>query len=57
MVFNRKELLESTGKILEENGIRYPYSADLRQVWEKSSAMTKATHGVEPTAATISAAP
>jgi S1-C subfamily serine protease len=45
MVFNRKELLDSTGKILEENGIRYPYSADLRQVWEKSSAMTKATHG------------
>ncbi|HTN71554.1 MAG TPA: hypothetical protein VMO00_10745, partial [Methylomirabilota bacterium] len=45
MVFNRKDILESTGKILEDNGIRYPYSADLRPVWEKTtSAMTKA-HG------------
>jgi len=34
MVFNRKDLLEATGKILEENGIRYPYSQDLRAVWE-----------------------
>lgn len=34
MVFNRAELLQATGKILEENGIRYPYSADLRAVWE-----------------------
>ena len=46
MVFNRKELLEATGKILEENGIRYPYSADLRPIWEKTTAtMTKATPG------------
>ena len=30
----RAELMEATGKILEENGIRYPYSADLRAVWE-----------------------
>ncbi len=46
MVFNRKDLLESTSKILEDNGIRYPYSADLRPVWEKASAaMTKAAHG------------
>ncbi len=34
MVFNRIELLEATAKILEDNGIRYPYSADLRAVWE-----------------------
>ncbi len=34
MVFDRSELLEATGVILEENGIRYPYSADLRAVWE-----------------------
>ena len=34
MVFNRAELLEATAKILDENGIRYPYSADLRAVWE-----------------------
>ena len=27
-------LIEATGKILEENGIRYPYSADLRAIWE-----------------------
>src|SRR5918999_5831300 len=36
MVFNRSDLIEATGKILEENGIRYPYSADLRAVWESS---------------------
>jgi hypothetical protein len=36
MVFNRAELLESTTKIIEENGIRYPYSPDLRPLWEKS---------------------
>ena len=46
MVFNRKDLLEATGKILEDNGIRYPYSADLRPIWEKSAAvMTKTTPG------------
>jgi hypothetical protein len=36
MVFDRAELLESTTKIIEENGIRYPYSPDLRAIWEKS---------------------
>jgi hypothetical protein len=36
MVFNRAELLESTAKVIEENGIRYPYSFDLRPLWEKS---------------------
>ena len=36
MVFNRAELLESTAKVIEENGIRYPYSSDLRPLWEKS---------------------
>jgi hypothetical protein len=34
MVFNRADLMNATGRILEENGIRYPYSADLRAVWE-----------------------
>lgn len=34
MVFRRDELLAATNRILEENGIRYPYSADLRSVWE-----------------------
>ena len=34
MVFNRADLMEATAKILEENGIRYPYSPDLRAVWE-----------------------
>jgi S1-C subfamily serine protease len=34
MVFNRDELMAATGKVLEENGIRYPFSADLRAVWE-----------------------
>jgi hypothetical protein len=36
MTFNRDELLEATAKILEENGIRYPYSPDLGSVWDKS---------------------
>jgi S1-C subfamily serine protease len=34
MVFNRDELMAATGTILEENGIRYPFSPDLRDVWE-----------------------
>jgi S1-C subfamily serine protease len=34
MVFNRRDLTEATANILEENGIRYPYSPDLRAVWE-----------------------
>jgi hypothetical protein len=34
MVFNRADLIDATAKILEENGIRYPYSQDLRTVWE-----------------------
>jgi S1-C subfamily serine protease len=37
MVFRREELLTATNKILEENGIRYPYSADLAGVWESYS--------------------
>ena len=41
MVFNRTELKESTGKILEENGIRYPISADLRTVWEAAAPTEK----------------
>lgn len=41
MVFNRKDLLDATGKILEENGIRYPYSQDLRAVWEAAPAGAK----------------
>jgi S1-C subfamily serine protease len=34
MVFNRADLIAATGKVLEENGIRYPYSPDLRSLWE-----------------------
>ncbi|MGH7825666.1 MAG: PDZ domain-containing protein [Candidatus Binatia bacterium] len=46
MVFERAELLEATNKILEENGIRSPYSSDLRSVWEKSvSAVPAPVHG------------
>ena len=41
MVFNRAELFDATGKILEENGIRYPYSSDLRAVWEAPGATKK----------------
>jgi len=41
MVFNRKDLLDATGKILEENGIRYPYSQDLRAVWEAAPTANK----------------
>jgi len=46
MVFNRTELLEATGEILEENGIRYPFSTDLRAIWD--TAITSA-----PKSATI----
>ena len=41
MVFNRAELMEATGKILEENGIRYPSSPDLRAVWEAPATTKK----------------
>lgn len=46
MVFNRKDLIESTGKILEENGIRFPFSADLKAVWDMPAASAgTGTHG------------
>lgn len=37
MVFNRADLMEATAKILDENGIRYPSSADLRAIWEATT--------------------
>jgi len=55
MVFNRAELKEATGKILEENGIRYPYSPDLRTVWEAAAPAEKQSAQIaccEPAAAT-----
>jgi S1-C subfamily serine protease len=42
MVFNRVDLIEATSKILEENGIRYPYSADLRSLWEAPATAKRA---------------
>jgi len=42
MVFNRAELMGSTNKILEENGIRYPYSPDLRALWEAPATARRA---------------
>ena len=45
MVFNRAELTEATVKILEDNGIRYPFSPDLRAVWEAPAQVgVKAAH-------------
>jgi len=41
MVFNRADLQEATAKVLEENGIRYPYSPDLRTVWEAKTPSEK----------------
>ena len=46
MVFNRKDLLDATGKILEENGIRYPYSPDLRAIWEAAPTGSKSAQVV-----------
>jgi S1-C subfamily serine protease len=46
MVFNRDELMAATANILEENGIRYPFSPDLRAVWET-------TAGTAPQAAPV----
>src|SRR5438552_2384277 len=40
MVFNRGDLMEATAKILEENGIRHPYSPALRADWETSNPTT-----------------
>jgi S1-C subfamily serine protease len=47
MVFNRAEINDATGKILEENGIRYPISADLRSVWEATAPDQKQSAGSE----------
>jgi hypothetical protein len=47
MVFSRNDLLTATNKILEENGIRYPYSTDLRGIWEAYS--TVATKSAQVT--------
>ena len=33
MVFDREELLDSTEQILEDEGIRYQMSPDLRSFW------------------------
>ena len=52
MVFNRSELTEATAKRLEDNGIRYPYSADLRAVWEAPAQV-----GVKAARATCCASP
>ena len=46
MVFNRKDLLDATGKILEENGIRYPASQDLRAVWQAAPTDSKSAQVV-----------
>jgi S1-C subfamily serine protease len=34
LVFDREEIAAATEEVLNENGIRYPYSEDIRQVWE-----------------------
>ncbi|MGH7834053.1 MAG: PDZ domain-containing protein, partial [Candidatus Binatia bacterium] len=34
MVFDRKEIMNATEEILNDNGIRYPYSEDIRPIWE-----------------------
>lgn len=35
MVFDRQELMDATEEVLEEEGIRYQYSDDLKDLWEK----------------------
>lgn len=35
LVFNREEIAAATEEILTDNGIRLPYSSDLRDAWEK----------------------
>jgi hypothetical protein len=32
--------MAATGNVLEENGIRYPFSTDLRAVWETTISAT-----------------
>jgi S1-C subfamily serine protease len=49
MVFNRADLMDATGKILEENGIRYPYSPDLRAVWETQTPTSDGRKSVQST--------
>jgi len=35
LVFNRAEIMSATEEILNDSGIRFPYSEDLRSIWEK----------------------
>ncbi|HWP57992.1 MAG TPA: trypsin-like peptidase domain-containing protein [Candidatus Acidoferrales bacterium] len=37
LVFNRSEIVSATEEILNDSGIRSPYSDDLRAVWEKTT--------------------
>ncbi len=55
MVFNRAELIGATNRILEDNGIRYPYSPDLRAVWEAPATAKRAAQAVACCAAPNSA--
>ena len=34
MVFRRQDIVDSTEEILEDEGIRYQYSDDLKEIWE-----------------------
>ncbi len=34
LVFNRAEIMSATEEILNDNGIRFPYSEDIRPIWE-----------------------
>jgi hypothetical protein len=41
LVFNRAEMLSATEEILNDNGIRFPYSEDIRPIWEKNRSAEK----------------
>jgi PDZ domain len=45
LVFNRAEIMSATEEILNDNGIRFPYSEDIRPIWEgaKSAKADKAS--------------
>jgi hypothetical protein len=49
LVFNRAEIASATEEILNENGIRFPYSDDIRPIWEPRKRAATGDGGSEAT--------
>jgi S1-C subfamily serine protease len=48
LVFNRAEVARATEEVLNENGIRFPYSDDIRPIWEPRQRAATGDGGADP---------